>query len=162
MVLIYPEFCFKFFFSENAFSELGSIGPPLTTNGSTQYLDHLSVNIPWYYTFMLVSHSFFFSSCTRSPYVSLPHMQVCDILYLLLTLMVSAKNSHYPKIRIHTHPDPNPLTTHTPKNTTYWAKHRRLCLSFSTPFSDASAQLVMRSGPKSFSKTRKLNRLKGL
>ena len=31
--------------SEKAFSELGSIGtPPLTTNGSVQYLDHLSVN----------------------------------------------------------------------------------------------------------------------
>ena len=33
------------FFSGNAFSELGYIGPPLTTNGSAQYLDHLSVNV---------------------------------------------------------------------------------------------------------------------
>ena len=30
--------------SGNAFSELGSIGTPLTTNGRAQYLDHLSVN----------------------------------------------------------------------------------------------------------------------
>ena len=30
----------------NAFPELGSIGTPLTTNGSAQYLDHLEV-VEW-------------------------------------------------------------------------------------------------------------------
>ena len=31
--------------SGNALSELGSIETPLTTNGSTQYLDHLSIKL---------------------------------------------------------------------------------------------------------------------
>ena len=40
---MYTEFGQKIA-SGNAFSELGSIGTPLTTNGSAQCLDHLSVN----------------------------------------------------------------------------------------------------------------------
>ena len=31
--------------SGNAFSELGSIGTPLNTNGTAQCFDHLSVNV---------------------------------------------------------------------------------------------------------------------
>ena len=34
---------YRKFPSGNTFSELGSIGSPLTTNESPQYLDHLSV-----------------------------------------------------------------------------------------------------------------------
>ena len=65
-VIVYPIFDFLLYFgsfgliyqgpafhrqihSGKYFSELGSIGTPLTTNGSTLYVDHLSVKIVTYY-----------------------------------------------------------------------------------------------------------------